>query len=144
MEEKHTPEIEERNATLDDEPKRSADALQESILEDEGLNEFQKFCARMDERRWKRAQCVIGALLGLAAGVALFWEVIFPGPEGQQGMFSIPLLVAIAIALIVPNIIEKQGLRRAPVLRVAMVIALAAVLVIYVIVVALTGGFASA
>ena len=138
------PEFEERDATLDDEPTpaMTADELQDSILEDSGMNAFQKFCARMDDRRWSRAQRITGALLGLIAGISLFWDTLVrTTPTQQQGIFSLPLVIAIVVALIVPNIIEKQGQRRAPKLRTTMVIALALVIVVYFLVIGARTGF---
>ena len=144
-ENRQNPEIEERNATLDDNPIASMteDELQESILEDSGMNAFQKFCARMSEARWTLLQRIAGALLGVAAGVALFWDMIFPSANAQeqQSMFSLPLIIALVIAMVVPNIIEKQSLRRAPKLRIAMVIALAIFLVVYFVMTGLRSGF---
>ena len=145
-ENKQTQEIEERNATLDEDvaPSMTEDELQESILEDSGMNAFQKYCARMSDARWTLMQRVTGALLGVAAGLALFWDTLVrPSPESQQqqGLFSLPLIIAIVIALIVPNIIEKQSLRRIPKLRTAMVIALALVVVIDFLVLGAQSGF---
>ena len=150
MEEKNkveNPQFEERDATLDDEPTpaMTADELQESILEDSGMNGFQKYCARMDDKKWSLLQRIVGALLGVIAGVALFWDTLVRPSAGaaqqQGGIFTIPLIVAIVVALIVPNIIEKQSLRRAPKLRVAMVIALTAVIAIYFVVIGVRTGF---
>ena len=144
-ENRQNPEIEERNATLDDDPIASMteDELQERILEDSGMNAFQKFCARMSEARWILLQRIVGAFLGMAAGVALFWDMLFASEnaEKQQGMFSMPLIIAIVIAMIVPNIIEKQGLRRVPKLRIAMVISLAIFLVVFFVISGLRSGF---
>ncbi len=145
-ENKQTQEIEERDATLDEDvaPFMTEDELQESILEDSGMNAFQKYCARMSDARWALMQRVAGALLGVAAGLALFWDTLVrPSPESQQqqGLFSLPLIIAIVIALIVPNIIEKQSLRRIPKLRTAMVIALALVVVIDFLVLGAQSGF---
>ena len=126
-ENRQNPEFEERNATLDDDPipSMTADELQESILEDSGMNAFQKYCARMSDARWALMQRIVGALLGVAAGVSLFWDTLIKADSSQQqGIFSMPLVIAIVIALIVPNIIEKQSLRRIPKLRIAMVIAI--------------------
>ena len=141
---RQNPEIEEYNATLDDDPISSmtADELQESILEDSGMNAFQKYCARMDDRRWTLTQRIVGALMGVAAGIALFWDTLVrTETTRQQGIFSLPLVIAIIIAMILPNIIEKQSLRRVPALRIAMVIALAAVIVIYFVIIGFQTGF---
>ena len=142
---RQNPEIEEYNATLDEDPISSmtADELQESILEDSGMNAFQKYCARMDDKRWTLMQRVVGALMGIAAGVSLFWDTLVRTQAAQQrqGIFSAPLVIAIVIAMILPNIIEKQSLRRVPKLRVAMVIALAAVIILYFVVIGIQTGF---
>lgn len=130
MEDKQrTPEYEEYNATLDADPVESmtADEVQDSILEDSGMNGFQKFIARMDEKTWTIAQRVVGAILGVATGVALFWN----GGSDTEGGFSYSLIIAIVIAMLIPNILEKQGMRRIPKLRVALVIALGVMIVGY-------------
>jgi len=130
MEDKQrTPEFEEYNATLDDDTveSMSADELQESLLEDSGMNGFQKAIARMDEKTWTLVQRVVGAIMGVAAGVALFWN----GGSDTEGGFSYSLIIAIVIAMLIPNIIEKQGLRRIPKLRIALVIALGVMIVGY-------------
>lgn len=141
MEDKqHTPEIEERDATLDPDPVPSMndDELQDSILEDSNMNSFQRFIAKMDEARWTLVQRVAGALLGILAGVALFWDGMSGGKEGG---FSYSLIIAVVIAMVVPNIIEKQGMRRIPKLRIAMVIALAVMIVAYLVLMGTRTGF---
>ncbi len=138
MEDKQHSDFVERDATLDPDPVETMtdDELQESILEDSGMNGFQKFIARMDERRWTLAQRITGALLGLIAGVALFMD------NGKsEGAFSYSLIIAVVVALAVPNIIEKQGMRRAPKLRTTMVIVLAVVLVAYFVLTGMRTGF---
>ena len=146
-ENRQNPEIEERDATLDEDiiPTMTDDELQESILEDSGMSNFQKFCARMPEARWKLVQRIVGALLGIAAGLALFWDSIMKSfgvqqPE-QQGMFTMPLVVAVLIAMIVPNFIERRSLRRMPQMRIALVIGLGAMILIYFIIVSASTGF---
>lgn len=134
-------EIEERDATLDPDPAPTAmtdDELQDSILEDSGMTGFQKFIAKMDDARWTLVQRVAGALLGILTGVSLFWNG-FGGSE--EGGFSYSLIFAVVIALVVPNIIEKKGLRRIPKLRVALVISLLVMIVAYAIVMGVRSGF---
>lgn len=135
----NTPEYKEYNASLDPDPtpSMSADELQESILEDSGMNGFQKFIARMDDKKWTLVQRIVGAVLGVAAGLSLFWN----SSENSEQVFSWSMILAIVIAMIVPNILEKQGGRRVPKLRVALVIALAVMIVGYFIVVGSTTGF---
>lgn len=130
MEDKQkTPAYDEYNATLDADPveEMSADQVQESILEDSDMTGFQKAIARMSEKTWTIVQRVVGALLGIASGVALFWN----GGSDTESGFSYSLIVAVVIAMLIPNLIEKKGLRRIPKLRIALVISLAAMIVIY-------------
>lgn len=138
MEDRQQDEVVERDATLDPDPVASMtdDELQDSILEDSGMNGFQKFIARMDERRWTLAQRVTGGLLGLVAGIALFID-----NGGEEGAFSYSLIIAVVVAMVVPNIIEKQGMRRAPKLRTTLVLVLAVVLVAYFVAMGMRTGF---
>lgn len=135
-----TPEYEEYNASLDPDPipsNMSADELQDTILEDSGMNGFQKYIARLSEKTWTLVQRIAGAILGVAAGLALFWN---GGSDTEQG-FSWSLIIAIVIAMLIPNILEKQGGRRIPKLRVALVIALGVMIVGYFIAVGARTGF---
>lgn len=130
MEEKqHTPEFEERDATLEPDSidTLTEDELQESILEDSGMNQFQKFIARLDEKTWTLYQRIAGIILGIGAGIALFWN----GGSNNETGFSYSLIVAVVIAMLVPNILEKQGGRRIPKLRMALVIAMGVMIVGY-------------
>lgn len=135
-----TPEYEEYNASLDPDPipaNMTADELQESILEDSGMNGFQKFIARMDEKKWTLVQRVVGAILGVCSGIALFWN---GGSDTEQG-FSWSLILAIVIAMLIPNILEKQGGRRVNKLRIALVIALGIMIFGYFIAFGIRTGF---
>lgn len=122
-------EYQEYDATLDDDPisTMTEEELQESILEDSGMNGFQKAIARMSEKTWTLVQRIVGGILGIAAGAALFWN----GGSNNESGFSYSLIVAVVIAMLIPNIIEKQGLRRIPKLRIALVIGLAVMIAIY-------------
>ena len=143
-ENKRDPEFEERDATLDDEPTpaMTADELQDSILEDSDMTPFQKYCARMDDKRWTLVQRITGAIMGVIAGVSLFWDTLTKSEGKAQGSFlSLPLVIAIVIALAVPNIIERKSGRSVPKLRIAMVISLAVVIVAYFLVVGAQSGF---
>ncbi len=134
-----TPEYEEYNASLDPDPieSMSADEVQDSILEDSGMNGFQKYVARLNEKTWVLMQRIVGAILGVASGIALFWN---GGSDTEQG-FSWSLIMAIVIAMLIPNILEKQSGRRLNKLRIALVIALAVMIVGYFIVVGTRTGF---
>ena len=130
MEDNKKPvEYEERDATLDEdiEETLSESELQDKILEDSDMTGFQKFIARMDDAKWKLVQRVFGVFLGLGASVALFWESL---PFVQQNQVeggkkgSWALVVAVIIALLIPNIVEKRGGRKITQARFAMVITL--------------------
>lgn len=123
MEDKQkTPEYEEYNATLepDEDPidTLSESELQDRILEDSDMSGFQKFIARMDDAKWKLVQRIFGVFLGICSAVALFW----PGQEGKGGTYS--LIIAVVIALLIPNILEKRGGRKLTQARFAMAITL--------------------
>ena len=157
MDEKQlNPETKEQNAarqdydaTLDDD---SVDAgvpegmteeeLQESLLEeDSSLNGFQKRCARIKDDVWMKIQIAAGIVMGLGTALALFWNNVTGRPETSESAFSIPLIVALVIALAGPNIIEKQTARKIPKGRVTMAITLGAVVVIYFLVAGMRSGF---
>ena len=131
--------FEERDASLDPDPdpkSMTEEELQESILEDSDMNAFQKFIARLDDKKWKLYQRIAGAVLGLLACVALFWK---NGEE--QGTFSYGLIIAMIIALIVPNILEKRALRNMGVMRITMAIAMGVAVLAYFLYWGFSSGF---
>jgi len=139
MEDKNKPvEYEERNASLDpdEDPAEqlSESELQDKILEDSDMSGFQKFIARMDDATWKLAQRVFGAIMGLGASVALFWDslpfVQQNQVEGAKGN-SWSLIVAVVIALLIPNIVEKRSGRKLTQARFAMVFTLGIAIVAF-------------
>ena len=136
------PVYEERDASFDPDPETtlSEEELQDSILADSDMNAFQKFIAKMDDRTWNLAQRICGAVLGVLASLALFWDGIFKTNK-EQGGFSFSLIAAVVIAMLVPNIIEKQGLRKIPKVRTTMAIALMVCIVVYFLYMGLTTGF---
>ena len=139
MDEQQNNDFEERNATLDPDPvskEMTDDELQESILEDSGMSSFQKFIARLDEKTWKLYQRIAGAVMGLLACVALFWK---NGEE--QGTFSYGLIIAMVIALILPNFLEKRALRKMSTLRLTMAISMGVVIVAYFLYWGFSSGF---
>ena len=128
---KNSVEYEERNATLDEEvviDQLSESELQEKILEDSDMSGFQKFIARLDDAKWKLYQRIFGVILGLGTAVALFW----PG-QNEEGskIGSYTLIIAVVIALLIPNIIEKRGGRKITQARYTMVITLGIALVAF-------------
>lgn len=91
---------------------------------------------------WNIAQRICGVVLGVLASLALFWDGIFSTSK-EQGGFSFSLIAAVVIAMLVPNIIEKQGLRKIPKARTTMAIALLVCIVVYLAFIGLTKGFGS-
>ena len=136
------PVYEERDASFepDPEPTLSEEELQDSILEDSDMSAFQKTLARMNDKTWNLCQRILGAVLGILACVALFWDSI-SGADPEQKGFSFSLIVAVVIAILVPNIIEKRGLRKIPKARTTMAITLLICIVAYLIYLGVTTGF---
>lgn len=143
MEDKENkPIYEEHDASFDPEPETtlSEEELQDSILADSGMNAFQKFIAKMDDKTWNLSQRICGAVLGVLASVALFWDSL-AGRSEEKGAFSFSLIAAVVIAMLVPNIIEKQGLRKIPKVRTTMAITLLICIVAYLAYMGFTTGF---
>ena len=137
---------EEHDASFDPDPvpenTLSEEELQDSILADSDMTAFQRYIAKMDDKAWNLAQRICGAVLGVLASLALFWDGIFSTSK-EQGGFSFSLIAAVVIAMLVPNIIEKQGLRKIPKARTTMAIALLVCIVVYLAFIGLTKGFGS-
>lgn len=130
-------EYEERNVMLDEDEPISEDEIQDTILEDSDMNAFQKFVARLDDKTFVLYQRVLGILLGVLTGVALFWGEI----NGNKEISNYSLIVAVCFALLVPNIVEKQAQRKINAARITMVITLCIVLVAYFLYAGIRTGF---
>lgn len=133
---------EEHDASFDPDPETtlSEDELQDSILADSGMNAFQLYVAKMNDKSWNLAQRIFGVVLGILASVALFWDSI-GGADKEKGGFSFSLIIAVVIAMLIPNIVEKQGLRKIPKTRTTMAITLLICIVAYLIYLGVTTGF---
>ena len=133
---------EEHDASFDPDPETtlSEDELQDSILADSGMNAFQLYVAKMNDKSWNLAQRIFGVVLGILASVALFWDSI-GGADKEKGGFSFSLIIAVVIAMLIPNIVEKQGLRKIPKTRITMAITLLICIVAYLIYLGVTTGF---
>ena len=145
MEDKENRSVyEEHDASFDPDPETtlSEDELQDSILADSGMNAFQLYVAKMNDKSWNLAQRIFGVVLGILASVALFWDSL-AGRSEEKGAFSFSLIAAVVIAMLVPNIIEKQGLRKIPKARTTLAIALLVCIVAYLAFIGLTKGFGS-
>ena len=143
MEDKENKSIyEEHDASFDPDPETtlSEDELQDSILADSGMNAFQLYVAKMNDKSWNLAQRIFGVVLGILASVALFWDSI-GGADKEKGGFSFSLIIAVVIAMLIPNIVEKQGLRKIPKTRTTMAITLLICIVAYVLYLGVTTGF---
>jgi len=135
--------VEEHNASFDEDPileDISEDELQDAILEDSGMNGSQRFVAKMDDKKWTLAQRVLGIVLGIAASLALFGESLFK-KNAEEAMGTYSLVLAVVIAMLIPNIIEKQAGRKIYIARTTMAITLAVTLVIYFVYAGINGGF---
>ena len=133
---------EEHDASFDPDPEItiSEDELQDNILADSGMNAFQLYVAKMSDKSWNLAQRIFGVVLGILASVALFWDSI-GGANEEKSAFSFSLIAAVVIAMLVPNIVEKQGLRKIPKTRTTMAITLLVCIVIYLLYMGVTTGF---
>lgn len=143
MEDKENRSVyEEHDASFDPDPETtlSEDELQDSILADSGMNAFQLYVAKMNDKSWNLAQRIFGMVLGILASVALFWDSI-GGADKEKGGFSFSLIIAVVIAMLIPNIVEKQGLRKIPKTRTTMAITLLICIVAYVLYLGVTTGF---
>ena len=143
MEDKENRSVyEEHDASFDPDPETtlSEDELQDSILADSGMNAFQLYVAKMNDKSWNLAQRIFGVVLGILASVALFWDSI-GGADKEKGGFSFSLIIAVVIAMLIPNIVEKQGLRKIPKTRTTMAITLLICIVAYLIYLGVTTGF---
>lgn len=90
---------------------------------------------QMDEKKWAVWTSVVGVALALIAAACLFF---YPQPEGASGISWGPM-IALALALVLPGYAERRLERRAPKMRIWLMITLAAALVVYVIVNLLAG-----
>lgn len=77
-------------------------------------------------------QIIVGLILAAGSGFFIF-------SSGEDENSFTPMLIALALALIVPNILEKQLETTLPILKRALIIGLAAVIVIAIIL-AVTSG----
>lgn len=135
--------VEEHNASFDEDPileDLSDDELQDTILADSDMSRFQRFIAKMDDKRWNLTQRIMGILLGLGSGLALFGENLFK-KNAEEAMGTYSLLLAVVIAMLIPNIIEKKGGRKINLARVTMAITLLVTLVIYFVYAGVQSGF---
>lgn len=130
-------EYDERNVMLDEDEPVSEAEIQDTILEDSDMNAFQKFVARLDDKTFLLYQRLLGVLLGILTGVALFWGEI----SGNSELSNYSLIVAVCVALLLPNIIEKQAQRKITAARVVMAITLCVVLVAYFLYAGIRTGF---
>jgi len=129
----------EYDASFEPDPVESMtdDELQDTILADSNMTSFQRWIAKLDDQKWKLYQTILGILLAIASCTALFWR----GSNDTENAFSWSLVIAVIIALVIPNIIEKKGQRRIPRARNTMAIAMGAIIVVYFLVLGIRTGF---
>lgn len=144
MEENNKPVIEEHNASFDEDPvidrsELSEEELQDTILEDSDMSGFQRFIAKLDDKKWMLYQRILGVILGIGTSLALFGESLFKKSDEAMGTYS--LVIAVVIAMLIPNIIEKKAGRKINAARMTMAGTLLVLLVIYFVYAGLTNGF---
>ncbi len=87
---------------------------------------FQKKVAAIDEKRWKTYQIIGGIVLGVLSGLAL---TVF-GRIETIARFN--LIIAVVLALLVPNLFERYAARKIPTVRIWLIITLGVLLALYV------------
>lgn len=134
-----TPERVEYDASFEPDPVETMtdDELQDTILADSNMTGFQRFIAKLDDKKWKLYQTILGIVLAAASCTALFWR----NGSDTENAFSWSLVIAVIIALVIPNIIEKKGQRRIPRARNTMAIAMGVIIVVYFLVLGIRTGF---
>lgn len=123
---------------LGDRPAPSApiEAPADEPEDDPPPTELQQKIAAIPEEKWKTYQLLAGIFLGLVCGVLItFGNVLFDG--------SVGVIIAFGIAVVLPNILERQIARTTRRMRIVMAASLAVWLVISVIYGALNPGFLS-
>lgn len=138
--EETAPVTGEYNASFDPDPipDMDEDELQDSILADSNMNAFQRFIAKLDDKKWDLYQRILGVVLGVAACAALFWN---SGKGEDENGFTWTLVIAIVIAMLIPNILEKQGQRKIPKARIVEAITMGVCIAAYFVYVAIVKGF---
>ena len=79
------------------------DELQDTILSDSNMTGFQRYIAKLDDKKWKLYQTILGIVLAIASCTALFWR----NSNDTENAFSWSLVIAVIIALVIPNSLEK-------------------------------------
>lgn len=98
-------------------PQPAAYAGEPEEDDEPGPTELQKKIAAIPEKKWKLYQLFVGILLGFACGALItFGDRIFSG--------SIGIILAFGVAVVLPNVAERQFARKVPRLRLAMCISL--------------------
>ncbi|MDO4548453.1 MAG: hypothetical protein Q4D04_10165 [Clostridia bacterium] len=85
---------------------------------------------------WKKIQIIAGIILGIASGACLFLM-----ESNADSFIPMNFLIALFLAMIVPNIAQKQLQRKVDIGRNALLIALASVIMIYIVYGLATGTF---
>lgn len=93
---------------------------------DEYMSEWGRRANALSEGVWKWCQVVLGVVLGLACAACLFFFQ-------SDGFLPINFLVAFLLAKFGPDLVEKWFERKMPKVRIALLVALAVALVVYVV-----------
>ena len=87
--------------------------------------EFEKKIAAIPDDKWKKYQILAGLVLGLLSATSI---VVVGRIESVSSM---SIILAAVLALFVPNMLEKKGGRKIPVLRTTLILSLAITMGLY-------------
>ena len=87
--------------------------------------EFEKKIAAIPDDKWKKYQILAGLVLGLLSATS----IVVVGRMESVGSMSI--ILAAVLALFVPNMLEKKGGRKIPVMRTTLILSLAITMGLY-------------
>ncbi len=109
---------------LGDRPKPASPTEAEEASEPEEPDiieptDFEKRVAAIGDSTWKKLQIAFGILLGLLCTLCL---TVLSRTETFSG---VSLILAVVLAILVPNLLEKKGGRKIPQLRLFLIITLA-------------------
>lgn len=119
-------------------PRPPEDEPLEGEVVDKYNNDFARKTNELSDEIWKRIQIIAGVVLGLGSGACLFLV-----KSAENSFIPMGFLLALFLAMAVPNIAEKQLQRKITIGRTALLITLAAVIIVFGIYGFATGMFTS-
>ncbi len=107
------------------EQERQLPDAQRDELDDEYLSSLDRLVAGLSPEKWKLWQTIVGAVLGIAGGLCLFYL------GGTETFGSIGLVLAVVVLVLIPNIFQRNIARSFTRGRMVSIIAFAAVLLLH-------------